>query len=282
MPSATRYTLKLSPRRWRSALAAISCAWVLGIGWAAAAAPGAQARSNEDNIATAKTLLWSSSHDEIETGIQALGLIGTPEAVAPLVERVRAGLTSDLLETSIVTLMALGQQQAAGLFFELAAHRRPEIRIRAIEAIVALKPKGAQSVLEKALSDVDAKVRSAAALGLGELKATGSVELLFRALDHGNFEAAQAIGQALRSDQVQRLLGYLGTIPLRTLSPALTEIMSRKDISEKDKLSVVSKLQDVGTHEVKNYFADMMRATGDKLPAPVSRAVVQAMSEIAD
>jgi HEAT repeat protein len=236
----------------------------------------------DDGLEAAKALLDSSDHDEIETGIQTLGLIGTPATVEPLIQRVRAGLPPDLLETSIVTLMALGQPQATQLFVELVTHRRPEIRIRAIEALVTLKPKGAETVLQKALSDVNSKVRSAAPLGLGELNATGSVELLFRALDHGNFEASQAIGQALHSEQVPRLLGYLGSIPFHSLSPALTEIMQRKDIHERDKLNVVSRLQDVGTHEVKNYLGDLMRAAGDKLPPTVSRAVVQAMQEIAD
>jgi HEAT repeat protein len=236
----------------------------------------------DEQVAAAAALLVSSDHDEIETGIQSLGLIGTPAAVAPLIARVRAGLPADLLETAIVTLMALGQPQAAPLFFELLEYRRPDVRIRAIEGIVALNPKGAEEAMQKCLSDMDSRVRSAAALALGELKAAGSVELLFRALDHGNFEASQAIGQAVRSDQVARLLGYVGTIPFHALAPALTEILQRKDIGERDKLNVVSRLQDVGTHEVKNYFGDVMRSSGGKLPPSVSRAIVQAMQEIAD
>ncbi|HEX4353830.1 MAG TPA: HEAT repeat domain-containing protein, partial [Polyangiales bacterium] len=148
-------------------------------------------RSADEQISAAKTLLASSDHDEIEAGIQSLGLIGTPAAVAPLIDRVRAGLPPDLLETSIVTLMALGQPQAAPLFFELLEYRRPDIRIRAIEGIVALKPKGAEEALQKVLSDSEPRVRSAAALALGELRAQNSVELLFRALDKGNFEASQ-------------------------------------------------------------------------------------------
>ena len=129
---------------------------------------------------------------------------------------------------------------------------------------------------------MDAKVRSAAALGLGELKSTSSLELLFKALDHGNFEASQAIGQALKSDQVPRLLGYLGSVPFHALAPALTEILKRKDIGERDKLNVVSRLQEVGTHEVKNFFGDLMRATGEKLSPAVTRAVLQAVQQIAD
>jgi HEAT repeats len=236
----------------------------------------------DSGVTAAKALLASQNHDDIEAGIQSLGLIGTPAAVEPIMARVRAGLPPDLLETSIVTLMALGQPQAAPLYFELVEHRRPEIRLRAIEAIVALKPPGAEPVLQKALSDLDPKVRSAAALALGDLKATGSVELLFQALDRGTFEASTAIGQALRADHVPRLLGYLGSIPFHSLAPAFTEILQRKDIGERDKLTIVSRLQEVGTHEVKNYFGDLIRIAGEKLPPAVNRAVLRAMQEIAD
>jgi hypothetical protein len=238
--------------------------------------------NKNDGVAAAKTLLASQDHDQIEAGIQSLGLIGSPAAVAPIMERVRAGLPPDLLETSILTLSALGQPQAGPLLFELVDHRRPEIRLRAIEAIVALKPQGAEPILERALADQDTHVRSAAALALGELKAPTSVEVLFQALDHGNFEASTAIGRSLRPDHVPRLLGYLGSVPFHSLAPALTEILQRKDIPERDKLSVVSRVQDVGTREVKDFFADLMRASGEKLPANVSKAVLTAMQEIAD
>jgi hypothetical protein len=58
--------------------------------------------------------------------------------------------------------------------------------------------------------------------------------------------------------------------------------MQRKDIAEKDKLSVVSRLQEVGTREVKDYFGDLIRESGDELAEPVKRAVLRAMQEIAD
>jgi HEAT repeat protein len=237
---------------------------------------------NSKEVSDATAMLRSTEHDEIETGIQTLGLLGTPAAVQPIMDRVRAGLPPDLLETSIVTLMALGQPQAAPLYFELLDYRRPEIRLRAIEAIVALKPSGSEPALQKALADGDTKVRSAAALALGELRATGSVELLFQALDRGTFEAAQAIGQAVHSEQMPRVLSYLGSIPFRSLAAAFTEILQRKDISERDKLSIVSRLQEVGTREVKEYFGELTRTSADKLPPPVHRAMLRAMQEIAD
>lgn len=248
------------------------------------AAPAKKAARNKPNPAVeqAKALLASGEHDSIETGIQSLGLLGTPDAVPPLVERIRAGLAPDLLDTAIVTLMALGQPTAGPVLFDLVTHRRPEVRLRAIEALVAISPKGAEDVLRTALSDQNPQVRSAAALGLGEIKAVGSVDLLFRALDKGNFEASTSIGKLLRGDQIPRMLGYLGKAPLQTLGPALGEVLQRKDIGERDKLAIVSRLQDVGTPEVKSYLGDLMHVSGEKLPPAVSRAIVQAMQEIVD
>jgi HEAT repeats len=249
----------------------------------AAAKPAAAKRAKTNpQVEQAKALLASGDHDSIETGIQSLGLLGTADAVAPLVERVRAGLAPDLLDTAIVTLMALGQPSAAPVLFDLASHRRPEVRLRAIEAIVALAPKGAEEVLRTALSDQNPQVRSAAALGLGEIKAVGSVDLLFRALDHGNFEASTSIGKLVPREQIPRMLDYLGKTPLQSLGPALGEVLQRKDIGERDKLAIVSRLQDVGTPEVKSYLGDLMHLAGDKLPQPVSKAIVQAMQEIVD
>jgi HEAT repeat protein len=277
MQGVRRHAVERSARRRAQLLGACLASLLLP-----AASVAARGGNTDSGVAAAKAMLTSTQHDEIEAGIQSLGLIGSAAAVEPIVARIRAGLPPDLLETSLVTLMALGHPQAAPLYYDMLEHRRPEIRLRAIEAIVALKPAGAEPALQRALADLDPKVRSAAALALGELRATGSLELLFRALDRGTFEASQAIGQALRSDSVPRLLNYLGTVPFHSLAPAFTEILQRKDINEKDKLSVVSRLQDVGTHEVKTYFGDLVRIAGDKLPPAVNRAVLRAMQEIAD
>jgi len=38
----------------------------------------------------------------------------------------------------------------------------------------------------------------------------------------------------------------------------------------------------VGTREIKEYFAELTRASGDKLPPPVNRAALRGMQEIAD
>ena len=292
-PAVSRSEVATTPSQRRPTLLSGLCAIclssaaamsVIALPATAEAKEGAarKGKKEDKNVLAAQALLDSQDRDQVEAGIQSLGLIGTASAAPPIIARVRAGLPPDLLETSIITLMALGQPQAGPLYLDLLDHRRPEVRVRAIEAIVALKPKDAEPALQRALADLDPKVRSSAAIALGELRASGSLEQLFLSLDRGTYEASTAIGHALRTDHVPRLLSYLGTLPFHHLAPAFIQVTQRKDIAEKDKLSVVIRLQEVGTREIKDYFNDLIRESGELLAEPVKRAILRAMQEIAD
>ena len=228
----------------------------------------------------AKKMLASAEKSDVEAAIQSLGLLGIPAAVDPLVARIQQGLPHDLLETAIVTLMALGQPSAGPALFDLAHYRRTEIRKLALEAITAVRPSGGEAVLVAALDDTDAEVRTAAALGLGEIGSPASIDRLFLALDHGNHEAASALGKLVPARDVKRLFGYLGKVPFRSLGPAFSETLKRKDVAESDKLSIVARLEEVGTSEVKGFFSDLMASTEGGLPPNVSKAVLRAMQEI--
>ena len=233
-------------------------------------------------LAQARTLLASGQRDQVELGIQSLGLMGGPAAVAPLVERIEAGLPPELLEAAVVTLMALAQPEAGPALYELSSHRRPEIRLRALEAISATQPPGAETALVAALSDSDPRVRSAAATALGELRAAGAMEKLFLALDRGNMEASGAIGKVVPAGEVSRLTGYLGKIPLHTLGAALGEVLQRKDVPESAKLEIVARLEELGTPEVKGWLNDMIASAGEALGEKLNRAMLRAMQEIAE
>src|SRR6187402_2518234 len=115
------------------------CGWALGIGAAILTSLAPNLGAAQD-VQQATQLLASGKRDEVEAGIQSLGLIGTAAAVDPLVARIRKGLPPELLETALFTLMALGQPSAGPVLYELSTHRRPEIRLRAVEAIAAIKP----------------------------------------------------------------------------------------------------------------------------------------------
>jgi HEAT repeat protein len=255
---------------------------------AKAAKPGKAAKKKkldpkvEAQLASAVKQLQSGEREQVETGIQSLGLLGVEAAVPPLVARIEQGLPNDLLETAVVTLMALGQPSAGPALVELARYRRPEIRLRAIEAITAVRPSGGETALRDALSDGDAAVRSAAATGLGEVGTSASIDTLFTALDHGIMEAGAAIGKLVPARDVKRLFTYLGKVPFRSLAPAFAETIKRSDVSESDKLAVIARLEEVGTGEVKAFFGDVLASTEGKLAPNVSRAMLRAMQEIAE
>lgn len=250
---------------------------------AKAATGGTAKRARVDPaIEQAQKQMNSGDRTQIESGIQNLGMLGKREVIAPLADRIRRGLPPELLETAILTLMTLGDDEAGPVLHELALHRRPEVRLRAVEALAALKAPGAETALVHALSDGDDRVRSAAATGLGDLGAQDSLEVLFLALDRGNLAASPAIGKVIDPTQTARLVGYLGKIPFYSLAPALGEVLKRPDVAEPAKLAVITGLQEAATPGVKGFLSDVMTAGGDAIGPNLKRAILRAMQEIAD
>ncbi len=227
-------------------------------------------------------MLDSHSRDQVESAIQNLGLLGEARAVEPLVQRIRRGLPPDLLEVATMTLMALGQPSSGPVLFELIRHRRPKVRTRAAEAITAVNPPNADKALLQGLQDGNRDVRAAAATGLGEIGARDALSALFRALDRGVLEASASIGKLVPAEQVGKLLGYLNTIPLYSLGPALREVLNREDVTENAKLEVVARLQEVATSEVKGLLVDFLASSGESAPPNLVRAVERAIQQIAD
>jgi len=234
------------------------------------------------SLSDAVAALNANNHDQVEFGIQSIGMLGEAAGVEPLANRIRRGLPADLLELSIMTLLALGQPSAGPVLFELSMHRRSKIRALAIEAIAAVNPPGAEGVLVEALSDNNAEVRAKAAVGLGEIGASGSMDTLFRALDRGVLEASEAIGKVVTANRVTHLLEYLNKLPLHSLGPALITVLGRGDVTTKVKLAIVRRLEELSTPEVKNHLVDFLAKYGETAPKALVRAVRNTIQQIAD
>ncbi len=227
-------------------------------------APIGAARAQELGLAEATELLATGDPDQIRMGIEALGLLGNARAVAPLEARIRRGLPPELLDVALDTLTVLARPESGPILFELSTHRRPEVRIKAVQAIVAARPRGAEPALVAALSDLDPRVRAAAAVGLGQIGARGSIEPLFHALDRGVLESSTSIGQLADAAQVERLLEYLGRLPFDAITPALNEVLARRDATERTKLDIIARLQELATPEAKTFLEDFVAS----LPEP--------------
>ena len=131
-----------------------------------------------------------------------------------------------------------------------------------------------------ALGDPSPEVREAAAEGLGQLGATGSVEPLFQAFDRGVVSAARALGKLVRDDQVPRLLEFIGRMPLTGLTPVFDAVLNRADISEATKLSIVTALAELGTAEARGYLEGLKTKLPDA-PPRLRKAIDDAVARIA-
>ncbi|UJR79023.1 Hypothetical protein I5071_10560 [Sandaracinus amylolyticus] len=257
----------------------MSAAIVAALSGLALALAPARAAAQDLTLDQATQMLRSSDHDEVQTAIQSIGLLGSPRGVEPLAARIRDGLAPDLLESAIDTLTVLGRAEAGPVLFELVTHRRPEVRLRAVQAIAATRPRGADRALVSALSDSSAEVRSAAATALGDLGAASAAESLFLALDRGVPEAGPALGKVVRAEHVGRVLEYLGRLPFSQMQGVLDEMLRRRDLPSRSRLDVVARLGELATPEVRTFLSEW--ASAQPANDPVRRAAEDVVARIA-
>jgi HEAT repeat protein len=245
------------------------------------AAPADSNPSTQLSLEEIAVMLSSASADEVRMAIEASASLGTPDVIPLIQERVRAGLPPELLEVALDSVVLLGDPSAGELLAALTRHRRPNVRLKAVQAIVALKAVGAAPALERALSDSAPPVREAAAAGLGELGVRADINRLFLAFDRNVGSAARAIGRLAKDDDVARLLGYLGRQPLTSLTPAFDSLLVRKDLGEATKLRVVAQLLELGTAEARGYLEGLMQKLPADTPPRVRRSIDDAVARIA-
>ncbi|MDQ3034677.1 MAG: HEAT repeat domain-containing protein [Myxococcota bacterium] len=260
----------------RNARLAIPLLAAISIGIAAP-----RAAAQDLTLDRATQMLRSNSHDEVMTAIQSLGMLGSPRAVEPLAARIRDGLAPDLLESAIDTLTVLGRPEAGPVLYELTSHRRPEVRLRAVQAIAATRPRGAERALVSALSDSSAEVRGAAAIAIGELGATGAIDSLFLAFDRGVPEAGPALGRLARPEHVGRVLDYLGRVSFSQMSAVLGELLARRELPARARLDVIARLGELATPEVRTFLESWIESQQPPANDPVRRAAEDVIARIA-
>jgi len=237
-------------------------------------------RGGGPDLSAATEQLSSSDATQVRGELEALGLSGSPRAVEPIVGRIRRGLPPDLLGVAVDTLMILGRPEAGPVLFDLMRHRRADIRLKAVQAILATLPRGHEGVLIEALNDTDPRVRGAAAEGLGSSGATRAVDALFHAMERGVPEASMAIAALARPSDVDRFLEVLGAVPFDTMTPALAEMLHRDGLADRAKIAIIHGLTELATAGVREFLEDFVNNLEPDDQGPVRRAAEDATPRI--
>lgn len=246
----------------------------------ATASPASAQRGQPSEHAAAVAMLDGTELAEVRGGLEVLGLAGDPASVEPISARIRRGLPPDLLEIAVDTLMILGRPEAGPVLIDLVSHRRASIRVRAVQAVIACRPRGAERVLVDALSDTDAGVRGAAAEGLGTLGATGAIDALFHAMERRVPEAPMAIAHVARAGDVARFLASVGRVPFDSVAPALSEMLHRTDLTERAKLDIIGNLSELATSGVRTFLEELVAGDPGDVGPRVIRAAREAIARI--
>jgi HEAT repeat protein len=213
----------------------------------------------------------------VRTALETAATLPAADILPMLDERVRSGLSRVLLDVAIDSLMLLDSKLEAPLLTDLARHRRPEVRVRALEVMAHVKAPSAEQVLTNALGDQTPEVRKAAADALAELGARSGMPALERALDRGVDGAARALGRLAKPDDVSRLLEHVGHTPTTLFAPMFGALFARKDVPDPDKLRCIEKLAGLGGEEANNALSELLT----ELPSEVSPRVRKALDEAA-
>lgn len=237
------------------------------------------ATAQAHSVDEAQALMDTPDPGLVDQGIEIIGLIGSREAGDVLLQRMRRGLPAKQLELAMVTVANMDLPEAQGTLVSLLSHRRPEIRALACKLLANMDAASALQALTGRLSDSSRKVRSAAAKALGTLGDAGVVPLLFEALSKGNLDAARAIGKRLRAEDAERVFDYLDQVPLYHLTPALSELLLRKDVSTDLKLKLVARIRAL-PHAGARGFLDSLGQQEAALDTRVSAAIRKALAEM--
>ena len=86
-------------------------------------------------------MLSSANADEVKMAIESSAMLGNPDVVPMLSERIRAGLPPDLLNSALDALSVINQPGSSELFVGLTRHRKPSVRVRSVQALVPCEPR---------------------------------------------------------------------------------------------------------------------------------------------
>jgi hypothetical protein len=226
---------------------------VMAIAFLATAEPKKKPKINQSMVGEAIKNLNNPNPEEVMDSIQILEASGSKRAVEPLCDLLRTGPRTDITDSAIQALGAIGDKGALSTLMEYMGHRRPSARTMTIYALESQKDAKVTTAFENALRDSDSQVRSTAALALGKRNSASSVPILFLAFDRGVDDAVIAIGQIGAPDDAKRLATYLGKADINVLLTGFDEFLKRDAFPKEAKMAILESLFELAGPDVKRF-----------------------------
>jgi HEAT repeat protein len=219
------------------------------------------AKVREEVLRTAEAKLESGDEPAIRQALASLGDLGGDAAAHAVVARLRRGLPPQLIEAAIDTLVLLNRPSLAPPLLELTQHRRTQIRVKAMQALAALKMKSAQSALLYALDDPSSEVRGAAVEALAAVGNSRALPALYTAAERDVPGAWQAIGTIATPADVKGLVARAQTKDVVQIRPALDALLARTNLPLDAKLRMVQQVRSLGSPSARACLVEWLAAS---------------------
>src|SRR5215471_1081301 len=233
------------------------------------------------NVPALTAKLKSSDADTQTEALQEAGAAGKGAAplARPIEELLARGTSSEVGGLALTTLAKIGGAASADAIVPYARHRDPELRKKALMAMVKTGSGSTVGALRLALTDPDPGVRVVATSSLGTVKGREGIDDLFVALDHQVIEAAAAIGEMCVPDECEKLAGRTGVFGLDVMTTGFDQILFRpaSEIPDDAKIKIVARVRELGTQEANKYLRDVQSRWTPPNSPKVRQALEQAV-----
>ena len=242
--------------------------------------PTASAKVRDEVLRTAEAKLATGDEPAIRQALHSLGELGGDAAAHAVVARLRRGLPPQLIEAAIDTLVLLNRPSLAPPLLELTQHRRIQIRIKAMQALAALKMKSAQSALLYALDDPSSEVRTAAVEALSAVGNSRALPALYTAAERDVPGAWRAIGSIATPADVKGLVARSQKVELLQIRPALDALLARTDLPVDAKLRMIQHVASLGSPGARACLVEWLAANKTDGHPRVRKALLDSVARL--
>jgi HEAT repeat protein len=244
-----------------------------------AGSPAATAKVRDEVLQTALAKL-QGDEASIRQAFSTLSELGGDAAAEAVVARLRRGLPPQLIEAAIDDLVLLNRPVVGAALLELTQHRRIQIRIKAMQALGALKQHSAQAALLYALDDPSSDVRSAAVDALSAVGNARALPALLTAAERNVPGAWSAIGNLASAADVKTVLAHAQDGDLMPIRPALDALVTRKDLPLDARVRLVQQLVALGSPSARACLSDWTAKAMSDQPAKLKQAMADGLARL--